>query len=294
MGASGVGISFLNRVQQHLPELTKGQRKVSECLMQDERLLAFATIAEIGRAADVSETTVIRLARSLGYPNFVAMQEEAQREMEFQRIRAKIASPQPQAEGAPHQRILDQELDLLARTRDGLTEVAYQQAVDLASKARRIYVTGAKLSYAVAFFLVHLLKTLRGQTVLLDPSEPGFMQDLAEMGPADVLIAISFPRYSLSTIDCCRFARKKGCPVIAITDGLLSPLADGAHAVLPVVVESLNLTDSYAPVVAVAQALATGVFQAQPEASEQVLALVEQTTSEWAAIRPPNRDDVDR
>ena len=57
-------------------------------------------------------------------------------------------------------------------------------------------------------------------------------EQLVRIGEGDVLIGISFPRYSTLTVKACRFAADNGAKVIAITDGEGSPLAKGAAALL--------------------------------------------------------------
>ncbi len=64
------------------------------------------------------------------------------------------------------------------------------------------------------------------------------------MKAGDVIIGISFPRYSTRTLEAMRFAKRTGAQVIAITDGPMSPLCETADCALTARTEMSSFVDS--------------------------------------------------
>jgi DNA-binding MurR/RpiR family transcriptional regulator len=83
---------------------------------------------------------------------------------------------------------------------------------------------------------------------------------------ADVLVAISLPRYSAETVRLARFARERGVSVVAITDSPRAPLVGVAQIVLPVPAEHAVMPSSAVGALAMVEALAAEVMQLSPDA----------------------------
>ena len=89
---------------------------------------------------------------------------------------------------------------------------------------------------------MHLLSE---NVTLIQSNAAGEMfEQMLRMGPGDVLIAISFPRYSKVTINTVKFARDRGAEIIAITDNELSPVYQLSEAALLAPCEMISFVDS--------------------------------------------------
>ena len=80
-------------------------------------------------------------------------------------------------------------------------------------------------------------------------------EDMLEISASDVLIGISFPRYSARTVEVMRFARHCGAQVVAVTDGPMSPLCEVANACLTARTDIASFVDSLAAPISVINAL---------------------------------------
>lgn len=281
---------FLERLKKHFDQLSPGQSTVAEFLAREPRLLAFGTASDIGRASGVSETTVIRLAHTLGYRGFAEMQEHAQGTLAPQLMPdfvSRAASEFPEGTGMLG-RVLEHDMNLLRRTLDTNRPEVFDQAVAILGKAERIFVTGARSSYGVAHFLWYTLRMQVGDATFLEANTPPFISDLAEMNERTALVVVAYPRYSQATLNIAAYARRQGCPMVAITDNPLSPIGRMAEAALITPTESVAATMSFAPAISLAVALITGVAVQRRRHVDQRLSHLEQVHDDWKRISQGN------
>lgn len=280
---------FLQRVRRNADKLTKRQVHVVDHLARDSRLLAFATGAEIGRAVGVSESTVIRLAQALGYRGFSDMQEEARalvaESAEFSRAQLiRSVTESPQGTGVLS-RVMQRDRLLIQQSLDQNAPELFEDAVDLVARADQVYVMGVRSTHAVAAFFAYSLRLLLGNVRLVEPDQPGFLSEISGLGPNSVLVALAFPRYSDITLRMATFAAARGCPVLAITDSPVSPIALRARVTLTAPTDSPAATRSYTAALSLCTALVTAVAHRHKESADGRLAAVEQTYSDWDSTK---------
>jgi DNA-binding MurR/RpiR family transcriptional regulator len=80
-------------------------------------------------------------------------------------------------------------------------------------------------------------------------------EEIIKLRENDVLIGISFPRYSTRTLEAMRFAKRCGAQVVAITDGPMSPLAEIADLSLTARTDMASFVDSLAAPLSLINAL---------------------------------------
>jgi DNA-binding MurR/RpiR family transcriptional regulator len=160
----------------------------------------------------------------------------------------------------------------------------FDRAVESISAAKRVFVTGARSSYGVAHFFWYTLRMQIGQATFLEANTPPFLADLAELGPDSVLVAVSFPRYSDTTLDIARYAKEHGCPIVAITNDPFVPLGRMAQVALITPTETVAATMSFAPVVGLMTALITGVAIHRRKQVDKRLTHLEQVHADWKRV----------
>lgn len=280
----------MNRLQAQSASLTRGQLQVADYLVREPQILAFSTGAEIGRVAGVSESTVIRLAYSLGYRSFVEMQDEARGALTdgSQRTRALLdrsALESPGGEGVM-KRVMEHDTYLIRQTMSRNSPETFAKAVELMVGARHIFLAGARSSYAVTAFFAYTLRLLLGNATLLEADRPYFLPDVADLNSDTVLVAIAFPRYSETTLRLAAYAQRLSCPVIAITDSQVSPLGLKADLVLTTPVDSPAATHSYAGPLSLCTALLTAVTLQDRTGADKRLARIEEVYTDWGIVSP--------
>ena len=145
-------------------------------------------------------------------------------------------------------------------TMEKLDRRSFDDAVQAILDARMIYLIGMRSSACLAEFMNHYLSLVFDNVRLVHTTSGSeIFEQLRTMGEADVMIAVSFPRYSSRIVNAVSFANECGEKVVALTDNKLSPIAKGAYAVLEARSDMASFVDSLAAPLSVINALIAAV-----------------------------------
>jgi DNA-binding MurR/RpiR family transcriptional regulator len=216
-------------------DFSKGQRRIASYIEEHYDTAAFMTAAKLGEVVGVSESTVVRFAAQIGYDGYPYLQK-AMQEM----IRDKLNSIQRIevttgriGDDDVVETVLNQDIDKIKRTIEELSREDFKKAVNAIINAENIYVFGVKSASHIAGFFAYYLDLIFGNVHVLDStSKTTTYEKLFRISDKDVMIGISFPRYSTMAVDAMNFAHDRGAEVIAITDSMISPLVTNADEVL--------------------------------------------------------------
>lgn len=252
-------------INQKYSEFSKANKKLADFVKDNMFSVPFMSIKELANQAGVSEASVTRFTRELsfsGYAEFISCsrQEIQQNLTPWERIKRTVKITKHQTK-TPLKKMIDQNIASLSQLYHEEFENNFQASVSLISKARRVYIIGARSSHSVALYLGSILNTLRDGVVLL---HSGDFSQFIDAGQDDCLIAIGFARYTKITVETARYFSSKNCPVIAITDGDTSPLALSPEYVL-----SIAPSSNYpvADAMSIAMYLTASVAEVSPEMS---------------------------
>ena len=132
----------------------------------------------------------------------------------------------------------------------------FNDVVERILKARHIYILGVRSSYFVAGYLNFYMHLLFENVTLVQSNAAGeIFEQLFRIGPEDVMIAISFPRYSKVTMNTVKFAQDRGATIIAVTDNELSPVYQMSDAALLAPCEMISFVDSMVAPLSIMNAL---------------------------------------
>ena len=224
---------------------SKGQKRIASYILENYDKAAFMTASRLGLLAGVSESTVVRFASELGYDGYPSMQRALQ-----DMIRSRLTSTQRiQAAGDMFQDVLpaviQSDIDKLRQMLSHSNRSEFDRVVDKILSSRHVYILGVRSSSFVAGNLHFYMHLLSENVTLIQSSAAGEMfEQMLRMGSGDMLIAISFPRYSKVTINTVKFARDRGAEIIAITDNELSPVYQLSQAALLAPCEMISFVDS--------------------------------------------------
>ena len=219
---------ILTVIQDNMHTFSKGQRKIADFILESYDKAAFMTASRLGKKVGVSESTVVRFAAELGYEGYPDMQRSLQK-----MIRNRLTSVQRIE--VTKDRLGDQDLlsmvlqsdmEKIRGTLEELDRVSFERAVDAIVSARKIYITGVRSSAAIASFLHFYFNLIFDNVVMVSANTSSeVFESLLRVGKGDVVIGVSFPRYSSRTVQAISFARDRGATTVAITDSEASPLA---------------------------------------------------------------------
>ena len=239
--------SVLHTIESNMKTFSKGQKKIAAYILENYDKAAFMTASKLGSLVGVSESTVVRFASELGYDGYPSMQRALQ-----EMIRSRLTSTQRiQAAGDlfDHQdllgAVLQSDIDKLREIVGEADRTAFNNVVERIMHARHIYILGVRSSSFVAGYLNFYMHLLCENVTLVQSNAAGeIFEQLFRIGPEDVMIAISFPRYSKVTMNTVKFARDRGASIIAITDNELSPVYQMSDAALLAPCEMISFVDS--------------------------------------------------
>lgn len=221
------------QMSERYESLSKRLRQIAKFAWDNPTIMAMETTAVIAERAEVQPSTLIRFAKAFGYSGFSDMQRTFQahvtaRSASYKERFRKVAAGEGTGAGTPGgmlREFCEASRDALEHLQDDADSETLDQAVALLQKAEFIYVMGQRRSFPVASYIYYNLNHLDCRAQLLT-GMGGMLQEHADsMGPKDVLIAISYSPYSEETARVVVAARKKGLPVIVMTDSSLNAIA---------------------------------------------------------------------
>ena len=274
---------ILSVIQNSMPTFSKGQRLIARFILESYDKAAFMTASKLGKTVNVSESTVVRFAAELGYDGYPSMQKALQ-----EMIRNKLTSIQ-RIEVANDRignqdilsMVMQSDIEKIRMTLEETDRASFRQAVDAILSAHRIYILGVRSAAALADFLGFYFNLIFDNIVLVHTTSASeIFEQLLRVGPEDVVIGISFPRYSSRTVKAMRFAKDRGANVIALTDSEASPLAEAATETLLAKSDMASFVDSLVAPLSLVNALIVAVGRRRNEDVEQIFADLEQIWSE--------------
>lgn len=205
------------------------------------------TAARLGEVTGVSESTVVRFAADLGYRGYPGMKKALQ-EIVRNRLTSveRIEAAESTMDGHDVLKaVLRADINNLQATLDEIDQDYFNQAVDMILSAKHIYIIGMRTSTTLADFLAIYLKLLLDNvTVVKEIAAREVYEQLLRIGEGDLIIGISFPRYSKRTISAMKFARDRGARCLGLTDGKVSPLNEISDVCLYTKSEMVSFLDS--------------------------------------------------
>jgi len=250
---------LIYRLNQTGKRLSKGHRKIAEYIVEHYDKAVFMTASSLGECVGVSESTVVRFASALGYEGYPQLQKALQ-ELVRHRLTAvqrfEMTSDLPQEEVL--KTVLKADMNNIRSTIDEIDAEAFNRVVQRIVHARTIYVIGVRSAATLAQFLGYYLHYAFDNVQIVGVGMDVYEQ-ISRITAEDILIGISFPRYSTRTLEAMKFARSKGAQVIAITDGPMSPLVDAATECLMAHTDMASFVDSLAAPLSVINALIVAV-----------------------------------
>ena len=279
-----MGKDILTVIRNGMASFSKGQKLIGRFILENYDKAAFMTASRLGQTVNVSESTVVRFAAELGYDGYPAMQKALQ-----EMIRSKLTTVQRievSNDRLGNQdvltKVVQSDIEKLRMTLDELSREEFSAVVDAIVGARRIYILGVRSSATLSDFLTFYFNLIfdnvrQVQTTLASE----MFEQMLRVEKGDLVIGISFPRYSTRTVRAMEFARDQGATVVAITDSELSPLYDTAQYRLLAKSDMASFVDSLVAPLSIINALIVAVGRKKSVEVTQIFQRLEQIWDEY-------------
>lgn len=238
---------LIKRIKNEFSRLSKGQRLIASFILDNYDKAAFMTAAALGESINVSESTVVRFANRLGYEGYRELQNDLQ-----ELIKSKLTTIQrlSLAEDKYHNnintttKIMERDMDNIKKTINEINMDSFNKAVDLVLNAKKKYIVGLRSSSFLAGYLGFYLNFILEDVHVISSESNDIFERLLRVTPEDVIIVITYPRYSKRIMEVLGFAKERKTPIITITDSMISPSAKEADISLISTSDMLSFVDS--------------------------------------------------
>lgn len=267
---------MIERLNHSGRRLSKGQRLIARYIADHYDKAVFMTASRLGECVGVSESTVVRFAAAMGYEGYPQLQRALQELVSHrltanQRFEMSTEMQPMEAFGA----VLKSDMLNLRATLEQMNSDTFEDVVNRLLSARAIYVMGLRSAAPLAQFMGYYLNYIFDDVHLVSVGSTDVFEEISKLREKDVLIGISFPRYSTRTLEAMRFAKRCGAQVVAITDGPMSPLSEIADATLTARTDMASFVDSLAAPLSVINALLVALGLKRRDALSQHLKKLE-------------------
>lgn len=224
--------NIISVITERFDTLSKGHKAIARFVLEHFDKAAYMNVEQLSQVTGVSEATVVRFSAEMGYKKYQNFQHAV-----WEYAKSKLTSTQRMelAYGRLNAEnilsgVLNSDIDKIRTTLSALDQEEFKKIVDVIDSAKRIYIIGLRSASYLAGLLGHYLNLIFDNvTVVSSVSASEIFEQLYRINKDDVVIGISFPRYSKRTINALRYAKAKGITVIGITDGALSPIKANAN-----------------------------------------------------------------
>jgi DNA-binding MurR/RpiR family transcriptional regulator len=267
-----------------MSDFSKSQKIISNYILQNYDKAAYMTASKLGATVEVSESTVVRYAIELGFEGYPEFQHALQ-----EIVRTKLTSFQRMevtnnliGDGDVLTKVLLSDIDKIKRTVEDIDREAFDDAVNSIVNAKHIYILGLGSASVLARALNHSLRMIFDDVkFIMASSATEIYEQTISIGKGDVMIAISFPRYSKKVVNTVAFAKNSGAGVIALTDSEASPIAAHADQALYARSDMASFADSLVAPLSVINALVVAVSRKKQDELTVRLHQLEQIWEEY-------------
>lgn len=284
---------LMNRINERYGDMSKGQKMIAAYITDYYDKAVFLTAAKLGEAVGVSESTVVRFAMHLGYKGYPQFQQAL-----AELVRGKLDSVQQMenvygriSQSEILTTVLKSDAKRIQDTLETIDEHAFDTAVEALLHARHIYVIGIRSCAPLAEFFAFYLNVMFDNVRLVHTnSSSELFEQMLYIGREDVIIGISFPRYSLRVLKAMEFANNRNARVITLTDSVHSPMNLYSSCNLVAHSDMSSIVDSLVAPLSVINALIMALCMKRHKKVVKNLEMVEQL---WEEYQVYGSDEID-
>ncbi len=250
--------NLLNLIEENMSSFSKSHRLIAKYILDNYDKVAYFTASKLGKDVGISESTVVRFATELGFEGYPELQREIRAFMKVKLTsvqRLEVAANNINDENIL-ETVLNQDIEKIRKTLENCDTSKFNLATEEIVKAKNIYIIGAKSASFLANFLSYNMNLIFDNVRQINPLSTGeLFEQIVRIGKDDVIIGISFPRYSKLTISAFKYASDNGAKVIALTDNNSSPLTKYANISLFAQSDMMSFVDSFVAPLSIINAL---------------------------------------
>lgn len=282
---------LLKKIEEMLPEMSKNRRAIGKYIIDNYDKAAYLTASKLGAIVNVSESTVVRFAIELGFTGYPDLQHTLQ-----ELIRTRLTSMQRIeitntriGDADILEKVLISDTEKIKSTLETINREDFKRAVSAIINARMIYIVGMRSSSSLAVFLSFYFRLIFSNVTLVQTTSGSeLFEQILRMTNDDVIIAITFPRYSKNVVKSVEYAKNIGAHVVALTDSLTSPIAKNADSLLLAKSDMASFVDSLVAPLSIINALIVAISKIKQQEFTDIFNKLENIWEEYEVYQKIN------
>lgn len=273
-------MDFVSKIKDKT--LTKTEKIIADYILDNINTIGFSSVKEVAVACGVSDTSVIRFLRELGYEGYTDFKKEVNEKLleqynaslspmqKFNQSKASINT------GSVVNDVFNNSITNLANALNSIDEKLLENIADCLIKSKKKYIAAFRgTSCCADYFWRKAIYFLPG-LVLCTKAESETLEKLIDISEQDCLLLFSFPRYSEIAFTILELAQRRGAKIIIFTDRVTSPLTNFADYLVTVNVTGFSYTNSYVVPLCCAEALAVIIGKKLENHTDERLGLLDE------------------
>jgi len=258
---------LLTIIQDTMSSLSKSHKLIGSYIINNYDKAAFLTAAKLASNVGVSESTVVRFANALGFEGYPELQQEL---MEIAKIKLTTVqrvemSPEYKNRSETLKKVLKSDIENIRDTFESMDKEVFEKVVDEILKAEKIYIIGSRSSTALAEYFGFYLNLVLDNVKIVGHGISDLFEQILRVSDKDLVIGISYPRYSNKTIDLMNYSKEQGAKIVGITDSSSSPIHNISDYTLIAKTNMMSFVDSLVAPLSIINALIVSVGASEKE-----------------------------
>ncbi len=287
---------LINRINEKYSSMSKGQKLLSTYITDNYDKAVFLTAEKLGKVVGVSESTVVRFATHLGYRGYPEFQKALE-----ELVRNKLNSIQRMevtygriSQSKILDTVLQSDAEKIKSTLEQIDQNAFEAALDIILNAKHIYIVGIRSCAPLASFMSFYFNLMFDNVHLLHTSSSSeLFEQMVRISEDDVIIGISFPRYSMRTLKAMEFANNRNAKVITLTDSVHSPMNLYSSCNLIAKSDMASIVDSLVAPLSVINALIVALCMRKQSEVAETLETLEDIWDEYQVYESDEINYID-
>jgi DNA-binding MurR/RpiR family transcriptional regulator len=283
---------LVNKVNEKYSSLSKGQKVLATYIMDNYDKAVFLTATKLGKEVGVSESTVVRFAMNLGYKGYPEFQKSIEElvSTRLNKIEKMDVTYGHNNQSQIMQNVLTSDVEKIKYTLEHADVNTFESAVDILINAKKVYIIGIRSCAPLASFLSFYLNMILDNVVQIHTnSSTEIFEQLIHINQEDVIVGISFPRYSMRTLKALEFANNRNAKVITLTDDIHAPINLYSSCNLVARSDMVSIVDSLVAPLSIINALVVALCMKR---KNEVIQTLEELEMIWNEYQINNKDEM--
>ena len=219
-------IDILQKLKNNYLHLSKSHKKIADYILDNYEKAAFMTAQRLGEMVGASEATVVRFAYLMGFDSYPRFKKALQ---DIIKIKLTTIQRIDMSQGRLNnkyliQNILNSDIENIRYTLDELKHEEFEKVISLINESNSIYIIGFRTTKILTEYLGYYLNLIHNNVKVITYGVGDIYEEIIKAQKGDLVIGISFPRYSSKTYETIKYLKDKGLFIVGITDNERSPI----------------------------------------------------------------------